>query len=206
MDVRIMAAAQQSGWLGIAAGDWLSAITSMMAIVIGVVIAARIAPGAAERAARRDQRERLLRILLSTWLVPANAEYQGAISLVRIDFKGCKTVLDALSSYLDSANEIAPTDAEGLAAQGARTVAKQADLIAAIAQELDFDLTSEALQKGAYLSRGFVEREMLTMEAMRAWPRIADALERNNHMFAWSLDNSVHLASAEHDKDKQAGA
>ena len=162
MSIHVTTAAQALGWWGIAAGDWLSAVTNMLAIIIGVFIAAKIAPKVAERAARRDQRERLLRILLSTWLVPANSEYQGAISLIRIDFKGCDSVLLSLDEYLACVNFPAPTDDAEAKQHFERTVQLQADLIASIAEELDFDVTSEALRTGAYISKGFVDRELMT--------------------------------------------
>lgn len=186
MELHVTAAAQ-TGWLGIDGGDVLTAVTNMLAIIIAIIIAAKIAPKAEERRARRDQQERLLRVLISTSPMPANPEYQGAIALIPIDFKGNKRVLDARVDYLAVVNTPPPDDADGQAEHFKKQVEKQSDLIATIAQELGFDLTSEGLRTGAYVSKGFVDREELLLNAMRAWPRIAEALERNNHMFAHSL-------------------
>lgn len=177
--------AMQSGWLGIDRGDWLTAIMNALAIVIAIIIASKTAPKAEERRARRDQQERLLRVLISTSQLPAHPEYQGAISLIPIDFKGNRRILDARTKYLELVNSKPPADQS--TEHFNQTISKQSDLIEAIAQELGFDLTSEALRKGAYISKGFVDREELNIEAMRAWPKIADALELNNRMFAHSL-------------------
>jgi hypothetical protein len=188
MHVNVTAAAIQSGWLGIDRGDWLSALTNFIAIIVGLLIASRVAPKVQERAARRDQRERLLRVLISTSPMPANPEYQGAIGLIPIDFKGNKRILDARAAYLDAVNEPTPSDSNAIATYYQAQVDKQHELIATIAQELDFDLTTEALRTGAYVSKGFVDREQLQLMALQSWPRIADALELNNRLFAHSFD------------------
>jgi hypothetical protein len=159
----------------------------MMAIVIAVVIAALIVPRIEARKARRDQQERLLRSLINTWQLPANPEYQGALALIPIDFKGNKRVLDLRTEYLALVNSPAPDDDAAAAEHFNRAVDKQSDLIAGIAQAIGIDLTSEALRTGAYVSKGYVDREQLLLAAMGSWPRIAIALERNNQMFAHSL-------------------
>jgi hypothetical protein len=120
-----VAAAAQTGWLGIDGGDVLSAITNMLAIIIAIVIAAKIAPKAEERRARRDQQERLLRVLISTSAMPANPEYQGAIALIPIDFKANQRVLDARLSYLAVVNTQPPADADGQAEHFKVRVEKQ---------------------------------------------------------------------------------
>jgi hypothetical protein len=179
-----------AGWFGLDAGDWLTAITNMLAIIIAILIAAKIAPKAEERRARRDQQERLLRILIATSPLPANPDYQGAIALIPIDFKGNQRILDARLEYLAVVNTPPPEEEQAAVDHYKMQTEKQADLIAVIAQELDFDLTSEGLRSGAYISKGFVDREQLQIEAMRSWARIADALDRNNQMVAWSLSQS----------------
>ena len=202
MQFHIAATTEAAGWLGIGRGEWLTAITNMMAIIIAILIAAKIAPKAEERRACRDQQERLLRVLIATSPTPANPDYQGAIALIPIDFRGYKSVLGARDEYLTLVNTAAPTDEEGAADLLKRTVEKQADMIAAIAQELGFDLTSEGLRSGAYVSKGFVDREHLQLDAMRSWTRIADALERNNQMFAWSLSQGAQSSPAESAPDR----
>lgn len=182
-----VAPAVQSGWFGIESGDWLTAITNMLAIIIAVVIAANVAPKAQARSARRDQRERLLRILIATSALPANPEYQGAIAMIPVDFKGNTRVLNARARYLETVNVEPPTGQDALTEHFRQQNEAQSDLIAIIADELDFDLTKEALRKGAYISKGFIDREQLQIEAMRAWPRIAAALEDNNRILAATI-------------------
>lgn len=197
MHVSVTTAAMQSGWLGIGRGDWLSGLTNFIAIIVGLLIASRIAPKVQERAARRDQRERLLRVLISTSPMPANPEYQGAIALIPIDFKGNKRILDARAAYLDAVNTPPPVDPNAITEHARSQVEKQHELIATIAQELDFDLTTEALRTGGYVSKGFVDREQLQLQALHSWPRIADALELNNRLFAHSLGIAVDQRQTE---------
>jgi hypothetical protein len=52
------------------------------------------------------------------------------------------------------------------------------------------------------VSKGFVDREELHLEAMRAWPRIAAALERNNDMFAWTLSNGGKPESGDTEQEQ----
>src|SRR5438128_704944 len=95
----------QFAWGAISAGDWLSAIVNAVSVVAAIIIASLISPRLVKNQARRDQRERLLRVLLHTWPTPANPEYQSSITLIPLDFKGCKKVLAARQTYLNAVNQ-----------------------------------------------------------------------------------------------------
>ena len=125
--------------------------------------------------------------MLHTWPTPANPEYQSSITLIPLDFKGCRKVLEARQVYLDAVNQPAATDEEAAKVQVEDWRSKQAVLISRIAQELNFDITPESIMSGAYISKGFTDREQLIINALFAWQRIAVALERNNVMFAATL-------------------
>ncbi|MXP41282.1 hypothetical protein GRI75_06465 [Altererythrobacter soli] len=185
----------EASLLGIGAGDWLQALLTAASLLVAIITAAIISPKLAERSARRDQRERLLRVLISTSPLPANPDYQGAIGLIPIDFKGCERVLKARSDYLAFVRTPFPEDDSGRAAHLQESINLQADMIAAMGQELGFDLTRQSLIDGAYVSQGFVEREELNIAAARSWLRIATALEMNNEMFARTLSQTGNDAS-----------
>ncbi len=171
--------------LGLNVSIWLNAGS----IIVGVILAGFISPWLAARTSRRDQQERLLRILLNTWQLPANADYQSSIALIPLDFKGCPKILSARQGLLKAVNTPAPEDQDAQAEHNRRLGELQAALISEIAKELDFDITPESLMSGAYLSKGFVDREHLILGALVAWQRIAHALERNNEMFAATLSS-----------------
>jgi hypothetical protein len=182
-----VAIAGQHWWSTVTVGDWLQAVLNAGSIFAAIMIASFITPKLERRKARRDQRERLLRVMLHTWPTPANPEWQSSITLVPFDFKGCEAVLEARQIYLDTVNQQPPDDEESAKAHFEDFRAKQAALIAAIANNLGFDITPESFLSGSYVSKGFTDRENLILNAMFAWQRIAAALERNNEMFAATI-------------------
>ena len=192
-------AAASPWWSSITAGDWLQAVLNAVSILAAILIASLIGPKLVERKARQDQRERLLRVMLHTWPTPANPDWQSSITLIPFDFKDCKAVLEARQAYLDTVNRQPPTEEEAATAHFDEARAKQASLIAAVANELGFDITLESFLSGIYVSKGFTDRENLTLNAMFAWQRIATALERNNEMFAATLQSAT--ASKPNDGD-----
>ena len=177
-----LGSSEPSLW-GIDASLWINGAS----VIVAVVIAAFLTPWLAGRSARRDQQEKLLRTLLNTWQTVANPDYQSAIALIVVDFKGRKNILKARQELLDLVNSPMP-DEETLAAKRFDDNRRlQAELITAIANELDFDITAAELIGGAYISQGFVTRENVIFDGFVAWQRIAAALEENNRMFAATL-------------------
>jgi hypothetical protein len=191
-------------WSSITAGDWLQAVLNAVSIFAAIMIASFITPRWEERKARRDQRERLLRVMLHTWPTPANPDWQSSITLIPFDFKGCKAVLGARQAYLDTVNRQPPTEEEAATAHFDEARTKQAALIAAVANELGFNITPESFLSGIYVSKGFTDRENLTLNAMFAWQRIATALERNNEMFAATLQSTTPSKPNEEDAGPDA--
>jgi hypothetical protein len=190
------AAAVSPHWYSsIHANDWLSASLNAISIFAAIMIASFITPKLEARKARRDQRERLLRVMLHTWPSPANPDWQSSITLIPFDFKGCKAVLEARQSYLDQVNETPPEEEAAAEAHYDEARARQAALIVAVANELGFDITTEGFQSGIYVSKGFTDRENLTLNAMFAWQRIAAALERNNELVAGMMTAQASPAS-----------
>ncbi len=169
--------------LGIGAGLWVNGAS----VIVAVVIAVFLTPWLAGRSARREQQEKLLRTLLNTWQTVANPDYQSAIALIVVDFKGCAKVLKARERLLEWVNAPAPGGEPLASAHFEKNRRLQAELIAAIADELNFDISADELIAGAYLSQGFVTRENVIFEGFVAWQRIAVALEENNRLFAATL-------------------
>lgn len=173
----------QHWWSVIDAGDWLGAIVNGASILFAILIAVYFTPKLNDKKSRRDAQERLLRILINTWLTPANADYQSSIALLPLDFKGCSKVLNAREELLLVVNQMAPTETSEVSQHFETTRQKQAALIATVANEVGYDISAESLMTGAYVTQGFVDREALLINAMIAWPRIATALERSNELF-----------------------
>ncbi len=143
-----------------------------------------------------------MRVLLHTWPTPANPEYQSSITLIPLDFKGCAKILLARQTYLNAVNQPPPEEEEAAKAQFEDFRNKQAALISIIAIELGFAISPESILSGTYISKGFTDREQLITNALFAWQRIATALERNNEMFAATLQGSPPQANNEGVPDK----
>ncbi|MDT7527994.1 hypothetical protein OVY29_04890 [Sphingopyxis sp. SE2] len=178
--MKILFGATEPSIFGIDVSIWLNAA----GILAGLAIAGLLTPWLASRSTRRDQQERTLRLLLNTWQTPANPDYQHAIAVIPIDFRKCRAVLDAHEALMVAVNE-APAQTEEEALTKNETMQNlQHQLMEAMATKLGLEVTAEKLRARAYLSKGFVDREMMFISAMQAWTRIADALERSNEMFA----------------------
>lgn len=174
----------QHWWSAIDAGDWLGAVVNGASIFIAILIAIHFTPKINDKKARRDAQERLLRVLINSWQMPANADYQSSIALIPLDFKGCSKVLVARDELLLAVNKPASADQSEIDESFEFTRDKQALLIAAVANEVGYNITAESLLAGVYVTKGFIDRETMLIDAMTAWPRIATALERSNEMFS----------------------
>jgi hypothetical protein len=170
-------------WTAIPAGDQISALANGIGILVAILIAAIVTPAIANRKSKRDQQERILRILINTWLTPSNPEYQSAIALIPLDFKGCRDVIMARDNLIECVNIPSPSDVESATSQLADTRDHQAVLISTLAARLGFTIPPESLLNGSYITQGFIDRERLILDAMASWPRIALALERSNDLF-----------------------
>lgn len=161
-------------------GDLLGALVNGLAIAVGISSTLWLTPKIADRGAKRDRKERLLRLLLATWQTPANPDYQAAITLAALDFHDDPSVLLARSQYIEHVNVI-PVE-EDLQAHFTRSRELQINIMVKMADVLDYDITAPGLLSQAYLTQGFVDRDLLNLNAMAAWPRIAAALEAANDM------------------------
>lgn len=173
-------------FLGLDASIWLNAA----GILVGLGIAGLLTPWLASRSTRRDQQERTLRLMLNTWQIPANPDYQHAMAVIPLDFRRCRAVLAAHDRLLDAVNAPEATSEEDARSKNEQITDCQHRLMEAMADEIGLHLPAAKLRDSAYLSRGFLDREMLLIEAMRAWSRIADALERNNKLFEATISQA----------------
>ena len=154
---------------------------TFLSIVVGLIIAGQLSPFLADRKARQDQRENIVRVMLRTMPMPAHPDFQAALSQIKFDFRKYPSVISALNSYLDACDE--PDTTQDLQAKTAELIS---ELFSAIGQSVE---PAEILA-GRYLSRGFYEREETAITAQRAWPRIADALESNNELLRKALNQN----------------
>lgn len=171
-------------FIGITPSDWLNAGVTTLGMFFAILTAVWISPWITGRQTRRDNQERLLRMLMNTRLIPANPDYQTAIAMIPLEFKGNEKVCTAHKRYLATVNvKVDQIDIKKAAEHDETTTLHQNQLIAAMANALDFPgVTPDTLKSDGYVSRGFVNREQMLMQAMQAWPRIAEAIEQSNRI------------------------
>ncbi|WIA55997.1 hypothetical protein N6H05_23765 [Sphingobium sp. WTD-1] len=169
-------------WIGtIPDGDKLGAIVNGLSIIAAILVAGWISPKLQDRASKQDRKERTLRILLNTWQTPANPEYQSALAMTALDFHDVKPVMKARADYLAQVNGPPPEeDVDAATAHFQKAQSLQIAIMCAMADDLDYDISPESLRSGAYVSKGFVDREVMVLKAMEAWPQIAGSLRESN--------------------------
>lgn len=159
-------------------GDKLGALINGISILAAILVAGWLSPKLQDRAAKQDRKERTLRILLNTWQTPANAEYQSALAVTSLDFHDVPKVMRTRSAYIMHVNKPAPENETPEHHQ--KSLDLQIAIMCAMADELDYDITPESLRSGAYISKGFADRETLILRAIDAWPSIADGIHQSN--------------------------
>lgn len=167
---------------------WVNMIGTAIGALVAISVAYWITPKIANARAIRDQQEKVLRALIMTRLSPANPDYNNAINLIPIDFKGHQSILEARDRYLEIANDRTGQD---------RMVDLQHQLdhlIALLATALGFQISETDLAaEKFYASSGSRMREDLELDSQRAWLRIAAALEKQTILneIALGIDSSV---------------
>jgi hypothetical protein len=158
-------------FLGLRLYEWLT----LLGVIAGPIAAVVISLWVERRRRTREQRLQVLRTLLNTRHLPADPGWSGAINLVPVEFNDCSSVMEAWKAYIDCVRyEASP---ENVHTHYEEMIAKQTTLIFRITRELGFSLPESDIRSSAYASRGFIERDDLYLNALRAWPRIAAALE-----------------------------
>ncbi len=160
-------------FLGLDVDLWVNMIGTAIGALVAISVAYWITPKIANARAVRDQQEKVLRALIMTRLSPVNPDYNNAINLIPIDFKGHRLILEARDKYLDIANDRSGEDR-------AIDLQRQLDhLIALLAKALGFQISeSDLAAEKFYASTGSRIREDLEIDSQRAWLRIAAALEK----------------------------
>jgi hypothetical protein len=151
------------------------ATVTLLAILVGPLLAVFVQLQAERRKSRRDQQLTTFRMLVGTRHLPSDPAYSTAINMIPVDFNEVKPVMAAHKAYIESIT-YAPTP-ENLATHEQQIISKQTKLIFEIGKHLNYNLPETDIQTTAYAAGGFVQRDNLMLRAWEAWPRIANALE-----------------------------
>ena len=107
--------------------------------------------------------------------------------MIPVDFSGNKQIYRAWQEYIATIT-FSPKDEEKEKHHQV-VVTKQTVLIDVIAKFLGYEISQTDIQNSAYAAGGFIARDNMTLDAMNAWVRIANALEYQNQAL---IDNRDH--------------
>ncbi len=138
------------------------AITAILIPIVAVLTTLLVQ----ERQQQKERRTQILRMLLATRHIPADPAFNASINLIPVEFNKAKAVMDAWSAYLQAVR-FTPNPADE-AAHWQQRATKQTKLIAAIMKTLGMKYSEADLQNDAYISQGFVERDNLYLDSLKA--------------------------------------
>jgi hypothetical protein len=155
--------------LGITIKDVVTAILiPIVAVLVTVVVQAR--------QQTKDRRTQILRMLLATRHMPSDAAYNASINLIPVEFNTVKSVMAAFSAYIQQVRFApSPDNAE---AHHTQVNSKQTKLIMAIMRKLGLSYSESDLQADAYISNGFVARDDMYIDSLKAARDAANAMTR----------------------------
>jgi hypothetical protein len=168
----------ESLYWGLKVYEWLT----LLAIIVGPVLAVVVTVWSAGRSKIIDQRLQVLRMLIATHHLPSDPSYQVAINLIPVEFRGCKAVLSAHREFIESVNR----NLDGINDETIRTDwgIKSVRLVHEVAKSLKYDLRETDFQTTHYSSGGWSERERIFLDSQKAMRDIAINLKLQSRLLA----------------------
>jgi hypothetical protein len=151
--------------------DW----QTLLAIILGPLSAVVVTLIFEQTRRTKDRRLVILRMLLATRHMPADAQYNVAINLIPAEFNSQAEVMEAWRKYHTLVRE--RPAAEGQSDHQRRISVAQAALIYRMMLSTGLKLSEGDIQTEAYVSQGFVERDAIYQASLKALPELADAMK-----------------------------
>jgi hypothetical protein len=153
--------------------EWLT----LIALLFGPLASVGITLWIEKRRGVRQRRLQIIRMLLATRHMPADPQYNLAINLIPAEFNDEHDVLSAWTRYHQLVREEHSTP-ETQKEHEKRVGAAQSKLIFETMRTIGLKLSECDIQSQAYVSRGFVNRDNLYLESLKAMREIAEALKQ----------------------------
>ncbi len=131
--------------------NFVMLIVTVVAIVIGPLLAVRLQRKADEAREKRTRRYMILNILMRTRSEKLSSEHVGALNLIQLEFYGSIAVIDAYKTYSDFLNSHFPSDQNALERHTTKGASLFLDLLFEIARDLKFNFDKSDLQRLSYL-------------------------------------------------------
>jgi len=140
------------------------AIATIVAVLLGPILAVLVTRFVDERRLKHTRRMEVFRTLMRTRRMRLTPEHVGAINLVEIEFDGESPVLDAWKAYWGHLHQTVPTDQ----AQQRQFFQDQDGLLTrllhAIAKSLGFKIEQLDIFQGGYVPQGWLNDEQTARE------------------------------------------
>jgi len=159
-------------------GFKLYELLTLIGIIIGPIAAVVITLITESSGQKRDRQIQVMRMLLNTRSMPADAAYSVAINLVPVEFNKSSKVMSAWRTYIEAVR-FRPTK-ENEEEQHRLLKAKQTALIFQIMHQLGFELSETDIQTSAYISDGFIQRDNMYLDSLQAMRDIANEIKTQN--------------------------
>jgi hypothetical protein len=154
--------------------DWLTLIALVFGPVAAVVIS--LLMEASRRT--RENRLRVVRMLLSWRRLPAHPDYVTAINLVSVEFNDKPAVMEAWRRFLGLVNQRVPDTQEAQAQHEKLMEVAKARLIFEAMKAAGLKASEGDIQVESYVSQGLMDRDAIYLQSLQAMPEIAATLAR----------------------------
>lgn len=159
------------------AGMKLYELLTLVGIIIGPITAVVITIITEAVRKTRDQRLQVLRGLISTLRLGGDPAWVVSMNMLLLEFHGHVRVMNARRSYMAAAR-LRPMP--GNEFQHAKELDdKQITLVFEVSRALKFSISEGDLRSEVYLSDGFIDRDNLYTDSLRAMRELADAGKRS---------------------------
>lgn len=158
----------QAMFLGITLKDAITAILIPIVAVLTTLILQ-------DWQQKRERRMQILRMLLSTRHLPADPHYNAAINLIPIEFNKERAIMAAWRAYIDQVRFRPAPENEQVHEQ--QNAVKQTKLITAMMSKMGLKYSEADVQADAYASSGFVWRDNLYLDSLKAHRDGAEAMK-----------------------------
>ncbi len=153
--------------------EWMT----LVAIFLGPLSAVGVTLWIESRRRVRERRLYVVRMLLTTRHLPADPQYNAAVNLIPAEFNDQEKVMAAWRTYHERVH--LRVDPAQDADHQKRISAAQSGMIFEVMRSTGLTNLSEGdIQTQAYVSQGFVDRDRVYIESLRALPAIAEILDK----------------------------
>lgn len=160
-------------------------LLTLAGVFMGPLSAVLITIWIDRRRRRVDARTQVLRMILTTRRLPSDPAYLMAINLIEVEFNDCADVMQARRDYLELVRQ--QVSEERWPDHNQRMNAKQATMIYGMMRAVGLRASESEILTDAYISQGFIDRDNLYLDSLKAMRDVAEALKVSNMLMAHSM-------------------